>query len=205
MTPRRYFAALILMYVVLIVALGVTSCANQSQMNEWNTKVDESSLAIEVALSKIEGLEAEVRAIDINDPTAEEAMATFAAMIESESKKAKQFMEILKTATTEIKDAEDGFDVATGLMGAAGGFFPAALLTIPFIRRAQAGYNALKAKALEAETHFDGVVASMAAGGGPKDAIKARKHMLTIAGLKDRVTDQRIEIGDKERKIVKTI
>lgn len=198
MTIRRYFAILALFYILGFMGFGMASCATDADMTGWMQKIDLSAKAIEDAAAKIEGLEAEVRAIEVDAPDAQDLMAKLAAEIEAEGLKATKFIATLRATVKEVEGAEDGFDVASAVMGGAGTFFPPALFSIPFIRRAKAAYNIVKDQALEIERHFDGVVASIAAGGGPKDPKLARQHMLTIAGLKKRVTDQRVEIGNKK-------
>lgn len=200
MTLKRYFAVLSLIYIFGFMGFGLASCTNDAEMQGWMHKIDLNASAIEASVAVTKGLEAEVRAIDIDAPDAQDLMARLAAEIEKEGAKATRFLSVLKATVAEVEGAEDGFDVASALMGGAGSIFPPALLAIPFIRRAKAGYNAVKEQAQEFERHFDGLVASMAAGGGPRDPKLAKKHMLTIAGLKHRVTEQRIEIGNKVRK-----
>lgn len=51
---------------------------------------------------------------------------------------------------------------------------------------------------------FEGLIAAFAAGGGPKDPAAVRRSMRTRVGLKDRVTDHRVAIGDKVRTTTKS-
>ncbi len=49
---------------------------------------------------------------------------------------------------------------------------------------------------------FNGLIGAFAAGGGPKNVQATRDFMKHHPGLKDRVTDRRVEIGDKIRTTV---
>lgn len=92
-------------------------------------------------------------------------------------------------ALETMQDAQDGWDIAEAIGLGVAGFFPPAAIALPIIRRYR---NA-----------FRGTVASMAAGGGPKDPEAARRAMTHYAGLKPFVTAERVRIGDKVIEAVK--
>lgn len=174
---------------MFIVVLGLAGCMSPEQAQGLANEAEQARSMLEVFQEEVAGLKSDLAAIAADDPDAAETADKILAIMESKTAEAEKWVTALSNANEQLSQAEGGWEVLETLTGLAAGFFPPVAIAVPFIRRSRRMFN--------------GVVDAVAAGGGVKNAEDTRKAMLMVAGLKDRVTNRRVEIGDKEMKAVK--
>lgn len=209
MTARRFILTAMAVQAACLSILIVAGCASpaaiQRQADAAAGDMEQARTAADVLRAELDGLRADLLALGERDPetgalivppAAAETAADLLALIESKSAEASQWLDALDAAQRSWQDAAakaegavDGWSVAETAALLAAGFFPPAAVAVPVIRRSRAA--------------FEGVVASMAAGGGPANPEAARAAMKAVPGLKDRVTAVRVKIGDKRMAAVK--
>ena len=190
MNIKRYFAIIALIYAGILGSTYATGCMGVDRVEALVAERESALSAIDVLTNEFSGLKADLEAISADDPDAAAMADKLLALMDEKSAEALKWTRIVKESAEKLSKAEDGWAWAETIAGIATGFFPPLAVAVPMIRR---GRNM-----------FNGVVGAMAAGGGPRDAKRAREFMNTVPGLKDRVTAQRVEIGDKEMQAVKT-
>lgn len=179
---------------------------------------DDTTKAIAAINTELGGVRDELaQQVADAEPGSEKWKAGVVAFIDGLSSDRDSFMGAITDANAKLQSADDGWGMAEALFSIAGGFFPPAALGGIFIRRGRNVIRELNGEVAEGVVRrvaltqevesgiidFNGVIAAMAAGGGPADKGEATRAMMTIPGLKDRVTARRVAIGDKEMKAVK--
>lgn len=211
-TTRYVVTASCLWMALVLATFTVPSCTTTGQAQRMAEDVqaadaakEEADSVVGVLRAEIAGLKSDLEALGERDPetgeliVADQATADaaldLAAIIDSKTAEATKWLDRLgaaeaaaRQARAEMAEAEDGFDVATSLLTLAAGFFPPAAIGIPMVQRSKRA--------------FEGVVAAVAAGGGPKNSEATRQAMAAVPGLKDRVTRTRVKIGDKRMEAV---
>ena len=149
----------------------------------------EAQTAADILAAEIEGLKADLEALSESNPEAAAVADQLVAMINDKSEQAEKWRQVFNEAQTRLQTANSGWDFLEVATGVAAGLFPPLAVGVPIIRRSRQA--------------FDGVVASVAAGGGPVDPQAVRDAMSHYPGLKERVTATRVRIGDKKIEAVK--
>lgn len=167
---------------------GLSGCMSAEQVRETALAAETATGALGVIQTELEGLKADLAALDLADPDAQETADEILAFITDKTAAANEWMTVLNDANAKLQKAEDGWDVAAAIAGSIATIIPAAGIAVPIINRGKRS--------------FEGVVASVAAGGGPRDSEAARTVMAQYPGLKDRVTATRVKIGDKKMEAV---
>jgi len=146
--------------------------------------------AISVINDELGGLQDDLAAqIAIGEPGSQKWSEQVLLFLTSMQEDREKFQGFFEEANSKLQDVEGGWGLVEMIGTLAAGVFPPLAVTIPMIRRGR--------------RMFEGVVDSVAAGGGVVNGKDARKAMLMIPGLKDKVTDRRVEIGDKVMEAVK--
>ena len=176
--------------IIAVLCLGCTGCMGLNEALGVKTEGYVALSAFDVVVAEMDGLRADFEKIKADDPDAGDMIDAVIAAWDEKTGEAAKLKEVIVSTAKKLADADKGWAWAETMAGAATILFPAAGLSIPIIRRSR--------KMLE------GVIGSMAAGGGPVNGKLANKFMATVPGLKKIVTDHRVTIGDKELKAVKT-
>lgn len=173
---------------------------------------DETTAAILAISGEMDAVQVELAEQVANaEPGSERWKEGVIAFLAKMNDERNDFVVAVQEANIGLQKAEDGWDVAESLLGLAGGFFPPAAIGALFIRRGrnvirglngEVAEHVVRGRELGAEVehqlaNFHGVVAAMAAGGGPVKKEEARAAMAAVPGLKDLVTARRVVIGDK--------
>jgi hypothetical protein len=204
---------IIVVAVGAVMALGIVGMAGcdsprriGADIAQAEREADRAEGVAETLRTEIEGLKSDLAALGERDPetgelvVADEQTAKVAAdllaLIESKTDEANEWLDRFAAAEAAAEEArakaeraEDAWDWAEVFVGLAAGIFPPAAVAIPIVQRSRRA--------------FEGVVASVAAGGGPADAEATRKAMAAVPGLKDRVTKVRVKMGDKQWRAVR--
>lgn len=200
-----YYAAWMVALAVVVVAPGcMTAEEYGAGIAAADAKVTEATTAGEVLKAEIAGLRADLEALGKRDPVTGELVAgpagadaalDLAGIIDSKTAEATKWLDRLsaaelaaRKAREEAAEASNAWDWAEVLAGLAAGVFPPAAIAVPMVTRSRRA--------------FDGVVAAVAAGGGPKDSAATRQAMAAVPGLKERVTRARVRMGDKRMEAV---
>lgn len=194
MKLKRYFIALLLVYLGLGTIFTVHGCMGAAKAQDIAGEAVAAQTVIDVISTEMKGLRDDLAALSASDPDAQETADMLVALMDEKSLEAKKWMDALASANAALAKAEDGWDILETVVGAAAGFFPPLGIGTLMVRRGRKMFN--------------GVVDSMAAGeiaGGMTDdqKIAVRNAMGMIPGLKQMVTDRRVEIGDKVMEAVK--
>jgi len=190
MTVRRYIAACILVEVLLVGAVLSPGCMSAAKVQETAQLAGEAESALDVIKGELAGLKEDLANLNPEDPDAQETADKLVTFINDKTAEAEKWMGVLQDATGKLAKVEDGYGLAELIATGVASFFPPAAVAVPIIRRSR--------------RMFEGVVSSVAAGGGPKDSQAVRDAMAHYPGLKDYVTSVRVKIGDKELKAVST-
>ena len=175
--------------IFTVLCLSCTGCMGLQQAMGLKSENFVAQSAFDVVVEEMSGLRDDYAAIKADDPDAADMIDTLIAAWDEKTEEAAKLEEVILTTAKKLADADKGWAWAEMLAGAATIAFPAAGISIPVIRRGR--------------RMLEGVIGSMAAGGGPVNGKLANKFMATVPGLKKLVTDHRVTIGDKELKAVK--
>lgn len=175
--------------IVFIVVLGLTGCMGLDKALGLKAEGDAAQTAYDIVVEEMAGLRADFAVLKADDPDAASMIDALIEAWDEKTTEASKLEEVILSTAKKLADADKGWAWAEMLAGAAALAVPGAGIALPIIRRSR--------------RMLEGVIGSMAAGGGPVDGKLANKFMATIPGLKDLVTDHRVAIGDKVRKAVK--
>jgi len=189
-TAKKYIAVCVLIEACLIGAVLVPSCTSAQKVGEAHADKVAAEGALDVIQRELVGLRTDLEAINVEDPDAEEATDMLVALLTEKTEAANKVITALKNANKIIEADKTAWGWTEAALGLATGFFPPLAVATPLLKRSRRA--------------FEGVVASVAAGGGPKDPEAVRQAMSHYPGLKDRVTATRVKIGDKTMEAVKT-
>jgi chromosome segregation ATPase len=166
-----------------------------SGVNQAEQEVQETRLIGDRITEELRILREELENLDTNDPDADRSAERLAAFIAEKTEESAKWLQRLNDANAaalkardDLSSAQNKWDVAEALVAFGAGLFPPLAVATPLIRAGR--------------RNFEGVVAAVAAGGGPKNSEAARAAMAAVPGLKDRVTQARVRIGDKRMEAV---
>jgi len=174
---------------VMLSIIGFGCAMTPDAAEQLAGQANSANNSIGVISEEIAGLRADLEALNAEDPEAADAAAALIDLIDSKADEIERWQGVLDDATAKLAQAEDGWDLAEIIMGVGAGLFPPLAVGVPILQRSRRA--------------FEGVIASVAAGGGPKDAQAVRDAMAHYPGLKERVTNTRVKLGDKVRVAVK--
>ena len=229
LSVKRYFLAVFGLYLLVGTLLVVNSCTTTGEARRIDEQrqvavagvverdeqiatlkdaikhgADTTTKTIELLSTELGGMRDELaEQVAAAEPGSEAWKEGVIAFIDGLSDDRSDFLSTWQDANEKLQAAEDGWGVAESLFSIAGGFFPALGIGGIFVRRAGNVIRGLNAEIGGHIADFNGVVDAMAAGGGPVNKALATNAMKTVDGLKDRVTNRRVQIGDKELKAVK--
>jgi len=185
--PKHFYefcGGALLVTALLVILLSLGGCASAEKVAAAEEQASAAELVLDGIGSEIAGLIADLDKMD------GETAARTAEYIQSKQAEYEEWAGILKDANSTITASNDAWGWAEAAAGALAAFIPGAGVAVPMIRRSR---NA-----------FENTVAVIAAGGGPKDPDAANAAQSHYPGLKAMVTAQRVKIGDKEIKAVRT-
>ena len=185
MSRGRWLAPLTL--IAALVLLG--GCVSAGQLAEAHATIDTMTSTLAVLDEELDGLKADLLAINADDPDSEDYADKLIALINDKSATARKVSDALQAASNTVNQSDSAWGWAEAAAGALAMFVPGAGAGITLVRRSRRA--------------FEGVVASIAAGGGPVNPEAARAAMSHYKGLKARVTASRVAIGDKVMDAVK--
>ena len=195
MSMKRFMCYVTVLFVAIIGTAYAVGCMTPKQASELRATMDQGTSRVHELNAQIEDFKVDLRALVAKgetDPDAADLAAQFVSIINSTTEERDKWLDVLTQAKDKLDSHEEGWNLAQTAVDTLAVFVPMAAVGGTLLRKARAAATGHAAA-------FEGVVRAMAQGGGPKDGPAARRAMKMIPGLKDRVTDMRVEIGDKVR------